>query len=431
MGCGGSAEHSSLNECLRGGGGSEQSELRARARGGRGWGHDGGSEIGVACGRGLHTGGGVQAGSGLCGAAGEHLPVLHVGVLRLRVRGTGGAGEVPSCARPGRARARAKKKISAETCLRPVVAGSAFCALCKCMACPKHNSQRTRYCFTKSCETHNMPRPGHSRSEAEAEASVWSTAAYCNMHGRQSLPEAWPPSLKVAAKLGWLLVQNTPLDYLLRLEFADALAVRRADFVVHCADVAWLFMAHCIKWPVAVSRFHEHALRACDARAGTAAAIVDALVRVLRDLSGQAFPKMHARMSSKGRMHSSTGIIVHAQWLGLLCKLDVGSQAAAGDVVLKLGVSQSAYVLKPCQDDAVQLVATWLATIRQEWPRQVNTASFADSADAMAQTVARLRSMSEGSAGRCIGSMPRARESAGCNPAPSRRSRRELAPPDT
>ena len=68
-------------------------------------------------------------------------------------------------------------------------------------------------------------------------------------------------------------------------------------------------------------------------------------------------------------MHSSTGIIVHAQWLGLLCKLDVGSQAAAGDVVLKLGVSQSAYVLKPCQDDAVQLVATWLATIRQEWPR--------------------------------------------------------------
>ena len=242
-------------------------------------------------------------------------------------------------ARYQRGTGRGGRKISAETCIRPVVAGSAFCALCKCMACPKHNSQRTRYCFTKSCETHNMPRPGHSRSEAEAEASVWSTAAYCNMHGRHSLPEAWPPSLKVAAKLGWLLVQNTPLDYLLWLEFADALAARRADFVVHCADVAWLFMAHCIKWPVAVSRFHEHALRACDARAGTAAAIVDALVRVLRDLSGQAFPKMHARMSSKGRMHSSTGIIVHAQWLGLLRKLEAGSQAAAGDVVLKLGVS--------------------------------------------------------------------------------------------
>jgi hypothetical protein len=199
--------------------------------------------------------------------------------------------------------------------------------------------------------------------------------------------------------LGWLLVQNTPLDYLLWLDFADALAARRADSVVHCADVAWLFMAHCIKWPVAVSRFRYHTLRACDARAGTAAAIVDALVRVLRDLSGQAFPNMHARMSSKERMHSSTGIIVHAQWLGLLRKLEAASQAAAGDVVLKLGVSQSAYVLNPCQDDAVQLVATWLATIRQGWPRQVNVASFAESADAIVHTVARLRSMSERSAG--------------------------------
>jgi hypothetical protein len=135
------------------------------------------------------------------------------------------------------------------------------------------------------------------------------------MHGRHSFPEAWPPSLKVVAKLGWLLVQNTPLDYLMWLNFADALAERRAESQVSCADVAWLFMAYCIKWPVAVSRFLEYALHDGDVRGGTAVAIVDALVRVLQDLSGQAFPKMHARVSSQGWMQSSPGILVHAQWL--------------------------------------------------------------------------------------------------------------------
>ena len=304
-------------------------------------------------------------------------------------------------ARASRARYNTKvgKPMEDTGSLRAAVAGSSFCELCKCAACSKHNVGRTRFCFTKPCVTQHMPRPLRSQSGAQDETSDWSTADYCNMHGRHSLPETWPPSLKVAAKLGWLLMQNTPLDYLVWMDFADALAARRANSTVSSSDVTWLFMAHCIKWPVAVSRFHEYALRACDARVGTAAAIVDSLVRVLRDLSGQAFPQMHARMSSKGRMHSSTGIIVHAQWLGLLRKLDLGTEAAAGDVVLHLGVSQSAYVLNPCQDDAVQLVAGWLAAFRQEWPRQVHVATFAECADAIVQTVARARTMSHGSAG--------------------------------
>ena len=214
-------------------------------------------------------------------------------------------------ARASRARYNTKvgKPMEDTGCLRAAVAGSLFCELCKCAACSKHNVGRTRFCFTKPCVTQHMPRPLRSQSGAQDETSDWSTADYCNMHGRHSLPETWPPSLKVAAKLGWLLMQNTPLDYLVWMDFADALAARRANTTVSCSDVTWLFMAHCIKWPVAVSRFHEYALRACDARVGTAAAIVDSLVRVLRDLCGQAFPQMHARMSSKGRMHSSTGII--------------------------------------------------------------------------------------------------------------------------
>ena len=289
--------------------------------------------------------------------------------------------------------------VDDETCRRPVVAGSAFCTLCKCTACPKHNSSRTRFCFSKGCVTHGMPRPGHPQRVVEAEAAVRSTAAYCNLFGRHSLPEAWPPSLKVSAKLGWLLVQNTPLDYMVWLEFAEALSARRVNGIISCTDVLWLFTAHFIKWPAAVSRFHDYAMQAFDVQAGTAAAIVDALARVLVDLSGHAFLQMHARMSSKGRMHSATGVTVHAQWLGLLRKLDVGTQAAAGDVVVRLGVSQSAYVLNPCRDDAVRLVAAWLAVIRKDWPEQVDVASFAASADAIVNTAARLRTMSEGSAG--------------------------------
>ncbi len=68
-------------------------------------------------------------------------------------------------------------------------------------------------------------------------------------------------------------------------------------------------------------------------------------------------------------------------------------------MVLKLGVSPSAYVLNPSRDDAVRLVGKWLSTIREEWPRQVNVASFAESADATVNTVVLVRSLSEGSAG--------------------------------
>ena len=97
-------------------------------------------------------------------------------------------------------------------------------------------------------------------------------------------------------------------------------------------------------------------------------------------------------------MHAATGINVHAQWLGLLRKLEAGSQATAGDVVLKLGASQSAYVLNHCREDAVQLVAAWIVAIRQDWPRLVTVASFPKSADAIVETTARLRTMSHGSA---------------------------------
>ena len=303
---------------------------------------------------------------------------------------------------PGTRRRGDKKQIAPESCLRPAAAGSAFCELCKCAACPEHNRGRTRFCFSKLCTTrelHRSRREGGAEAEDEAEAEASAARLLFNMHGRHSVPEAWPRSLKVAAKLGWLLVQNTPLDLLQWLEFADDLAARRADFVVHCSDVAWLFAAHCIKWPAPVHKFRSYALQACDAQAGTAAGIVDALVRVLRDMSGNAFPLMHARMSTKGRMHCGTGIIVHSQWLGLLRKLEVSSQAAAGDEVLPLGVSQSAYVLKPCQQDAVQLVAAWLGAIRQEWPRQISAASFEESADAIVKTIYRLRGLSTGSAG--------------------------------
>ena len=219
--------------------------------------------------------------------------------------------------------------------------------------------------------------------------------------------ESWPPSLKVSAKLGWLLAENIPLDYMSWADFASSMAARRAGSGMSCDEVAWLFAAHFIKWPVAVARFSKYAVRACDALAErhlsgdsvTATAIVEALARVLQELSGHPFPIMHSRMSSKGRMHSATGIVVHSQWLGLLHKLAKKSDAPAGYTVLNLGVTQSLYALSPDRQDSIKLVEHWIAAIRETWPASVDAESFAAAGDAIVELVQRLRSMSVGAAG--------------------------------
>ena len=180
------------------------------------------------------------------------------------------------------------------------------------------------------------------------------------------------------------MVENTPLDYMMWADFASSMAARRAGSGPSCDEVAWLFVARFIKWPVAVSRFQTYATHACDALAerhlsgdtATATAIVESLARVLQDLSGHAFPIMHSRMSAKGRMHSATGIIVHSQWLGLLRKLDGKADARPGHAVLNLGVVEAAYALSPDRKDSIKLVERWIGAILEAWPPSVDTESF-------------------------------------------------------
>ena len=185
--------------------------------------------------------------------------------------------------------------------------------------CVLNHSLRKRVCFGKRCVTRRAPGllpeglPGLSGG-----GGSWREVDSASARGRHSSPESRPPVLKLSVKLGWLLAENAPKDFFTRVDFASALAARRAGGGPSFGEVAWLFVARFLKWPAAVPRIQVYATIACDAFAerhqsqdvATAAAIMESVARVLQDLSGHPCPTIHARVSSNRRTHSATGIIV-------------------------------------------------------------------------------------------------------------------------
>ena len=219
-------------------------------------------------------------------------------------------------ARAPRAQYNAKRRglRLAECCPRAAVAGS-------CAVCLKPFASQARLLRQALCDATRAPPEGllpKGLPGLSGGGGSWREVDSASVRGRHSSPESRPPVLKLSVKLGWFLAESAPKDFFMRVDFASALAARRAGGGPSCGEVAWLFVARFLKWPAAVSKLQVYATIACDAFAerhqsqdvATAAEIMESVARVLQDLSGHPCPTIHVRVSSNRRTHSATGIIV-------------------------------------------------------------------------------------------------------------------------
>ena len=142
---------------------------------------------------------------------------------------------------------------------------------------------------------------------------------YVNQHGFHRADPTWL-SGQVAAKWSWVLCDIPPLDYvefrrLVQLVGGPNARISPRGFVV-------LTLAHFLKWPAAVAHFREELqeLGESPEQGWSAAKLLDAFWHAVEAMDGLELAKMHESMSKKGRMHCGTGLVVHAQWLGILEK---------------------------------------------------------------------------------------------------------------
>jgi hypothetical protein len=125
-----------------------------------------------------------------------------------------------------------------------------------------------------------------------------------------------------------------------------------------------------LKWPPAVAAYNTSLFK--QERLLTADSIVLAWLDAIRAVAGKPLKNMHKSMSSSGRMHATTGIVVHSQWAGLIAKAPPRSERE--DVehletnLLALGVSQATFTVTCDTKDTVALVRKWICTAEKMWP---------------------------------------------------------------
>jgi hypothetical protein len=226
---------------------------------------------------------------------------------------------------------------------------------------------------------------------------------YANVVGFHRVDPTWPSGLQVAAKWSWVLPDFPPLDFVV---FRDLVAdiAGRGGSIAPDGFVA-LVLGHALKWPPAV-----HCLRIClraEPRPWTAAVLLESFWKAVQSVDGLELPRMHRAMSSKGRMHAATGLVVHAQYLHLIEHERESPEAFAsgtepardlGQFVLHLGKGQSAFRSVPAAwPAATQLVQLWLDRApRLEAPEDQHTVteSIRTVADTVLQAICDIRRIS-------------------------------------
>jgi hypothetical protein len=180
---------------------------------------------------------------------------------------------------------------------------------------------------------------------------------YVNCHGFFKVDPTWPSGLQVAAKWSWALGNIPPLDYVVFERLVQQVAGRDGD-ILPDGFVA-LALGHFLKWPGAVC-IYTSKLRA-QARPWGACGLLDAFWAAVVAMDGLPLATMHQGMSAKGRMHATTGLVVHAQHLGLIVKVD-DKKSVKVEHTLTLGKGQTKFqVAAERFPDAVCLIDLWLA----------------------------------------------------------------------
>ena len=138
---------------------------------------------------------------------------------------------------------------------------------------------------------------------------------------------------------------------------------------------------HAVNLPPAILRFLQELPPPGQQASIQGKTIIAAWYRTVKWAAGQQWQKMHERMSASGRMHATTGIVVHSGQLGLFEKIPTETTET-----IFLGVAGQAYHLKSFSDcgPAVAYADYVLEHCRAadpaclRWPDCKRLVSFAD-----------------------------------------------------
>ena len=279
-----------------------------------------------------------------------------------------------------------RQNVGAECFGRPL-RGFELCSRCKCgvAECSRKTQGRTRFCNSKLC-------PG----SAWVQEAARHPNRYVTPYGVQEFGQDWNPALRATARLGWLLPDAAPLDYVAFQQLAGVVVV---DGRLSPGGLVALFISHCLKWPPAVMAYST-SLREL-AQPFTAENLVRAWLDAIQAVDGKPLKDMHKGMSSTGRMHAQTGIVVHSQWAGLIAKVPPTRGRDEMGATVELGASQKLFRVSSDLRDTLALVQWWIARAEQVWPSvaDASSARIADAAQVLLSFAVACRGASVGSAG--------------------------------
>ncbi len=268
---------------------------------------------------------------------------------------------------------------------------STLCGLCTCAAtgCMNPTRNRTRFCMFKSCIG-----TGWLKQLNESGPDKF----FVNSMGLHKMDPELPLTLKVVAKISWMVPHIAPSDYLQFFQLMNQLT-KGQDLCNVQFLACWV--ASLLKWPPAVATFQYQLLN--DAEPMSTQRIMLAFWVAVKAMNGHTLPDMHDGMTSPS-MASSTGLVMNSQWLGLITKETASSCEAESDEVIFLGKCGTRYAVSPTENfvAAEKLMEQWCemagdVCLSRETPRDID--AFTNIARKVHEFACKARQMQEGTAG--------------------------------
>ena len=222
---------------------------------------------------------------------------------------------------------------------------------------------------------------------------------YAVPSGVHTFEKKWPVEVRVVARLAHIFPFALPSDFVALRELSTAEKLVDLGATIDPWKMVHLFIGHFIKWPTAVRRWRM-LVESHTEQATTAAGLVKLLREVILWSSGQDWSEMFNRMhGGRSVRDAQTGLAVLASRLGLVVRTEIVAEPPRGDRrlrgkvstgakrqrstrLLQLGRGLAEYTETESDDDAVEIIATFVKTLQDrglKWPAQLgDVPSFAD-----------------------------------------------------
>ena len=305
-----------------------------------------------------------------------------------------------NCGRKGCRIHQNQRRANQETttiCSLEPAEGQTLCSKCQCEVdgCrqPRNKTFAQRWCSTHA-DFKNIP----------------CQTQYVNKYGIHKYDKSWPLSVQMVARMAFVLDRITPTDGVAWMSFCSQVCKPQVGAPISAMQFAWCFIAHALKWPPAVDQL-RNLIQESAAELPPSARIIAAVRQVILWAHGKPLKKMHAEMSSVGRMDAQTGLVICGKNLGLLTALrDFREESMENAAVrqrtparneagygerLSLGVNGRTYILAPESAGGVaEKIAQKVLDIAGEaaliWP--ATSADVPDFADKVLATNRKIRS---------------------------------------